>query len=53
MAETVPARRPGPRRTLSEQTLLEAAQRLLSVGGARAVTIRAIAEQVGVAPNAV
>jgi TetR/AcrR family tetracycline transcriptional repressor len=53
MADTVPARRPGPRRTLSEQAFLDAAQRLLSDGGARAVTIRAIAAQVGVAPNAV
>jgi AcrR family transcriptional regulator len=53
MADSVPARRPGPRRTLSEQAFLDAAQRLLSDGGARAVTIRAIAAQVGVAPNAV
>jgi len=46
-------RRPGPRRTLSEQTILDAAQGLLSNGGADAVTIRGIAARVDVAPNAV
>ncbi|HEY2948533.1 MAG TPA: TetR/AcrR family transcriptional regulator [Micromonosporaceae bacterium] len=46
-------RRPGPRGTLSDQMILDAAQSLLSDGGARAVTIRGIAARVGVAPNAV
>jgi AcrR family transcriptional regulator len=45
--------RPGPKGTLSDQTILDAAQNLLSRGGAGAVTIRGIAAQVGVAPNAV
>jgi len=46
-------RRPGPKGTLSDQTILDAAQNLLSSGGAGAVTVRGIAAQVGVAPNAV
>ena len=46
-------RRPGPRGTLSRQTVLDAAQSLLSSGGAGAVTVRGVAAQVGVAPNAV
>jgi TetR/AcrR family tetracycline transcriptional repressor len=46
-------RRPGPKGTLSDQTILDAAQNLLSSGGAGAVTIRGIAAQEGVAPNAV
>jgi AcrR family transcriptional regulator len=45
--------RRGPKGTLSDQTILDAAQSLLSSGGAGAVTIRGIAAQVGVAPNAV
>jgi len=50
---TAPTRRPGPKRTLSEQMILDAAQGLLSAGGADAVTIRGIAARVEVAPNAV
>jgi AcrR family transcriptional regulator len=46
-------RRPGPKGTLSDQTILDAAQSLLSSGGAGAVTVRGIAAQLGVAPNAV
>jgi TetR/AcrR family transcriptional regulator, tetracycline repressor protein len=46
-------RRPGPKGTLSRQTILDAAQSLLSGGGADAVTVRGVAAQVGVAPNAV
>ncbi len=46
-------RRPGPKGTLSRQTILDAAQTLLSSGGAGAVTVRGVAAQVGVAPNAV
>jgi len=46
-------RRPGPRRALSEDTILEAALGLLDIGGAEAASIRRIAAAVGVAPNAV
>src|SRR6266545_5807891 len=53
MALTSQRGRPGPKGTLSDQTILDAAQNLLSRGGAGAVTIRGIAAQVGVAPNAV
>jgi AcrR family transcriptional regulator len=45
--------RPGPRRTLSERAILDAALALLAERGADAVTIRGIAARVGVAPNAV
>lgn len=45
--------RPGPRRTLTEQTILDAALTLLAEHGADGVTIRGIAARVGVAPNAV
>lgn len=45
--------RPGPRRTLSEQTILDAALTLLAERGADGVTIRGVAASVGVAPNAV
>lgn len=53
MAQMPQRGRPGPKGTLSDQTILDAAQNLLSSGGARAVTIRGIAAHVGVAPNAV
>jgi AcrR family transcriptional regulator len=46
-------RRPGPKGTLSDQIILDAAQNLLSGGGAGAVTMRGIAAQVEAAPNAV
>ncbi len=45
--------RPGPRRTLTEQTILDAALALLAERGADGITVRAIAAGVGVAPNAV
>jgi TetR/AcrR family transcriptional regulator, tetracycline repressor protein len=45
--------RPGPRRTLSEQAILDAALALLAELGAERVTIRGIAARVGIAPNAV
>lgn len=45
--------RPGPRRTLSVEQLLDAAQELLAERGAQGVSIRGIAARVGVAPNAV
>ncbi len=51
MADTV-ARRPGPRRALSEGDILAAAMGLLDRGGAAALSMRAVAGAVGVAPNA-
>lgn len=52
MTEARPIR-PGPRRTLSEQLILDAALALLAELGAERVTIRGIAARVGIAPNAV
>jgi TetR/AcrR family tetracycline transcriptional repressor len=46
-------RRPGPRRALTEDEILDAALNLLDAGGVQAASIRGIAAQVGVAPNAV
>jgi AcrR family transcriptional regulator len=51
MADAV-ARRPGPRRALSEDDILVAAMALLDRGGAAALSMRAVAGAVGVAPNA-
>jgi AcrR family transcriptional regulator len=45
--------RPGPRRALTEDEILDAALSLLDEGGANAATVRGIAAKVGVAPNAV
>jgi TetR/AcrR family transcriptional regulator, tetracycline repressor protein len=45
--------RPGPRRTLDEQTILGAALALLAERGTNGVTVRGIAARVGVAPNAI
>jgi AcrR family transcriptional regulator len=45
--------RPGPRRTLNEQAILDAALALLAELGADRITIRGIATRVGIAPNAV
>lgn len=45
--------RPGPRRALTADEILDAALNLLDGGGAKAATVRGIAAQVGVAPNAV
>jgi TetR/AcrR family tetracycline transcriptional repressor len=52
---TPPARksRPGPRRTLTKEEILEAALSLLDEGGMSAASVRGIAARVGVAPNAV
>jgi TetR/AcrR family tetracycline transcriptional repressor len=52
---TAPARpgRPGPRRALSQDQILQAALSLLDAGGANAASVRGIAAKVGVAPNAV
>ena len=44
--------RPGPRRSLSDAEILAAALRLLDRGGATAVSVRSVAAEVGVAPNA-
>ena len=46
-------RRPGPRRALSEEMILDAAVELLDAGGTAAASVRSIAARVGVAPNAV
>jgi TetR/AcrR family tetracycline transcriptional repressor len=46
-------RRSGPRRSLSEDQVLDAAVTLLDRGGASAASVRGIAQEVGVAPNAV
>ena len=46
-------RRRGPRRALTEGEILDAALRLLDDGGPDAASVRGIAAQVGVAPNAV
>jgi TetR/AcrR family transcriptional regulator, tetracycline repressor protein len=52
-AEPARRRRPGPRRALTEDEILDAALSLLDDGGANAASIRGIAAKVGVAPNAV
>jgi TetR/AcrR family tetracycline transcriptional repressor len=51
----VPGRRgrPGPRRALTEDEILDATLQLLDEGGANGVSVRGIAAKVGVAPNAV
>jgi AcrR family transcriptional regulator len=46
-------RRPGPRRALTEDEILDAALSLLDDGGPDAASVRGIAARVGVAPNAV
>src|SRR3954464_14731216 len=46
-------RRPGPRRALTEDEILDAALDLLDEGGPTAASVRGIAARVGVAPNAV
>jgi AcrR family transcriptional regulator len=51
--EPVGRRRPGPRRALTEDEILDAALSLLDDGGVNAASIRGIAAKVGVAPNAV
>jgi len=45
--------RPGPKRALSEDAILDATLALLDEGGVAAASIRGIAARVGVAPNAV
>jgi AcrR family transcriptional regulator len=53
MSASVVPRRPGPRRSLTEAAILDAALGLLDDGGPDAASIRGIAARVGVAPNAV
>jgi TetR/AcrR family transcriptional regulator, tetracycline repressor protein len=52
---TAPSKRgrPGPRRALTEDEILDAMLQLLDEGGANGATVRGIAAKVGVAPNAV
>ena len=53
MAAPSKRRRPGPRRALTEDEILDAAMQLLDEGGANGASVRGIAAKVGVAPNAV
>jgi TetR/AcrR family tetracycline transcriptional repressor len=53
MAAPAERRRPGPRRALTEDEILDAALSLLDDGGVAAASVRGIAAKVGVAPNAV
>jgi TetR/AcrR family tetracycline transcriptional repressor len=53
MAALAKRGRPGPRRALTEDEILDAALSLLDDGGAAAASVRGIAARVGVAPNAV
>lgn len=53
MSPTARQRRRGPRRVLSEDEVLDAAQSLLDQGGTEAVSVRGIANAVGLAPNAI
>jgi TetR/AcrR family tetracycline transcriptional repressor len=52
---TAPSKRgrPGPRRALTEDEILDASLQLLDEGGAIRASVRGIAAKVGVAPNAV
>ncbi|TDE89663.1 TetR/AcrR family transcriptional regulator [Occultella glacieicola] len=45
--------RRGPRGDIRPEDLLEAAQRVLGTGGAAALTLRAVASEAGVTPNAI
>jgi len=53
MAAPVRRGRPGPRRSLTQDEILDAALSLLDDGGVSAASVRGIAGKVGVAPNAV
>jgi TetR/AcrR family tetracycline transcriptional repressor len=53
MSAPAERRRPGPRRALTENDILDAALSLLDDGGPDAASVRGIAAKVGVAPNAV
>lgn len=50
---TGPRRRPGPKRALSEDGVLDAALALMDADGPAAASIRRIAGELGVSPNAV
>jgi TetR/AcrR family transcriptional regulator, tetracycline repressor protein len=53
VSDSVPQRpRPGPRRGLTAQAILETALRLVDAGGADALSVRSVAAELGVAPNA-
>jgi TetR/AcrR family tetracycline transcriptional repressor len=52
-SELLARRRPGPRRALTEDEILDAALDLLDEGGVDAASVRGIAARVGLAPNAV
>ena len=53
MTGSVPQRsRPGPRRGLTERAILDAALRLVDAGGAEALSVRSVAAELGIAPNA-
>ncbi len=49
---TTPTRRAGRPRAVTEETILDAALRQLDTGGVASVSVRGIAAQVGIAPNA-
>ena len=51
MTAPVRRRRPGPRRALTEDEILDAALSLLDEGGVNAASVRGIAARVGVAPE--
>ncbi|HSZ43623.1 MAG TPA: TetR/AcrR family transcriptional regulator [Trebonia sp.] len=53
MTELSKRGRPGPRRALTEDEILDATLQLLDEGGANGASVRGIAARVGVAPNAV
>jgi TetR/AcrR family transcriptional regulator, tetracycline repressor protein len=53
MAAPSKRRRPGPRRALTEDEILDATLQLLDEGGVNGASVRGIAAKVGVAPNAV
>jgi TetR/AcrR family tetracycline transcriptional repressor len=53
MAAPSKRRRPGPRRALTEDEILDATLQLLDEGGANGASVRGIAAKVGIAPNAV
>jgi TetR/AcrR family transcriptional regulator, tetracycline repressor protein len=53
MAAPIRRGRPGPRRALTEDEILDAALGLLDDGGVAAASVRGIAAKVGVSPNAI
>lgn len=53
MPQSAKRGRPGPRRAMTQDQILDAALSLLDDGGVKAASVRGIAAEVGVAPNAV